>query len=58
MHALAIDDWLTLALTDPSGARAELIARVLAPAGDAAAARERLQAACCVALAIGIAEDD
>ena len=54
----SIDAWLVRALTEPAGLRAELIDRVQAPAGDAAAMRARLHAACCVVLAVGIADDD
>ena len=54
----SIDAWLVRALTEPAGLRAELIDRVQAPAGDAAAMRTRLHAACCIVLAIGIADDD
>ena len=57
-RSFAIDAWLGRALVEPTGARAELLARVRAPATDGAAARARLHAACCVALAVGIADDD
>jgi len=57
-RAPTLDDALCRALAEPAGARARLLARVQAPAVDAAGARARLQAACCIVLAIGIADDD
>src|SRR6185369_18058267 len=40
-RSFAIDAWLGRALVEPTGARAELLARVRAPATDGAAARAR-----------------
>ena len=57
-RSLSIDVWLCRALTEPTGTRARLLDCVHAPASDGAAARVRLQAACCIVLAIGVADDD
>jgi len=45
-------------LAEPAGARSQLLDRVRAPASDAVDRRARLHAACCIVLAIGIADDD
>jgi len=55
---LAMDACLRAALAEPNGARAQLLVRVRAPAHDPAEVHERVVAACCVALAIVIADDD
>ena len=45
-------------MAEPAGARSQLLDRVRAPASDAVDRRARLHAACCIVLAIGIADDD